>query len=53
MMASVTKLGARATPLSSNLPAFAAKLNEQGAKERKFEEMVKSAERAAVLVLVY
>ena len=31
----------------------AAKLQEPETKERKFEEVVKSAERAAVLVLVY
>jgi hypothetical protein len=31
----------------------AAKLKESETKERKFEEIVKSAEQAAVLVLVY
>ncbi len=31
----------------------AAKLKEPGTKECQFEDMVKSAEKAAVLVLVY
>ena len=35
------------------LPDVAAKLKEPGAKERKFEEVVKAAEQAAALVLVY
>lgn len=35
------------------MPEVAAKLKEPEMKERKFEEVVKSAERAAVLVLVY
>ncbi|MSU42832.1 MAG: serine protease, partial [Pedosphaera sp.] len=36
-----------------SLPEVAAKLKEPSAKERKFEDVVKSAEQAAVLVLVY
>jgi hypothetical protein len=36
-----------------SVPDVAAKLKEPETKERKFEEVVKSAERAAVLVLVY
>ena len=36
-----------------SLPEVAAKLKEPSAKERKFEDVVKSAEQATVLVLVY
>ena len=36
-----------------SVPEVAAKLKEPEMKERKFEDMVKSAEQAAVLVLVY
>ena len=36
-----------------SVPEVAAKLKEPETKERKFEEVVKSAEQAAVLVLVY
>ncbi len=36
-----------------SLPAVSAKLKEPGTKEVKFEDIVKSAENAAVLVLVY
>ena len=36
-----------------SVPEVAAKLKETESKERKFEEVVKSAEQAAVLVLVY
>jgi serine protease Do len=36
-----------------SVPEVAAKLKEPNAKERKFEDVVKSAEQAAVLVLVY
>ena len=36
-----------------SVPDVLAKLKEPETKERKFEEVVKSAERAAVLVLVY
>ena len=36
-----------------SLPEVSAKLKEPETKERKFEEVVKSAERAAVLVLAY
>lgn len=32
---------------------MASKLKEASAKEKKFEDVVKEAERAAVLVLVY
>jgi hypothetical protein len=35
------------------LPEVAAKLKEPSTKDRRFEEGVKSAEQAAVLVLVY
>jgi S1-C subfamily serine protease len=34
-------------------PEVAAKLKEPGTKDRQFEDVVKSAEQAAVLVLVY
>ena len=36
-----------------SVPEVAAKLKEQNTKDRKFEDVVKSAEEAAVLVLVY
>ena len=36
-----------------SVPEVSAKLKEANTKERKFEEVVKSAEQAAVLVLVY
>ena len=36
-----------------SVPEVAAKLKEPGTKDRKFEDVVKSAEQAAVLVLVY
>jgi hypothetical protein len=36
-----------------SVPAVAAKLKEPNTRERKFEEVVKDAEQAAVLVLVY
>jgi hypothetical protein len=36
-----------------SVPAVAAKLKEPNTRERKFEEVVKNAEQAAVLVLVY
>ena len=36
-----------------SVPEVAAKLKEPNAKERKFEDVVKDAEQAAVLVLVY
>jgi len=35
------------------VPEVSAKLREPETKERKFEEVVKSAEQAAVLVVVY
>ena len=36
-----------------SLPAVSARLIEPNTKDRKFEDVVKSAEQAAVLVLVY
>jgi hypothetical protein len=36
-----------------SVPEVAAKLKEPNTKERKFEDVVKAAEQAAVLVLVY
>ena len=36
-----------------SVPEVAAKLKDLESKERKFEDVVKSAEQAAVLVLVY
>jgi len=36
-----------------SVPEVSAKLKEPETKERRFEEVVKSAEQAAVLVLVY
>ena len=36
-----------------SVPAVAAKLKEPNAKDRKFEDVARSAEQAAVLVLVY
>ena len=36
-----------------SVPEVSAKLKEATTKERKFEDVVKSAEQAAVLVLVY
>jgi len=36
-----------------SMPELSAKLKEPETKERKFDELVKSAEQAAVLVLVY
>ena len=36
-----------------SVPEVAAKLKEPSTRERKFEDVVKSAEQAAVLVLVY
>ena len=36
-----------------SVPEVSAKLKEPNTKERKFEDVVKSAEQAAVLVLVY
>jgi hypothetical protein len=35
------------------VPEVSAKLKERSTKEPKFEDVVKSAEQAAVLVLVY
>jgi len=35
------------------VPEVSARLKEVNGKERKFEEVVKAAEAAAVLVLVY
>ena len=36
-----------------SVPEVSAKLKEPETKERRFEEVVKAAEQAAVLVLVY
>ena len=36
-----------------SVPDVAARLKEPNAKEKKFEDVVKEAEQAAVLVLVY
>ena len=36
-----------------SVPEVAAKLKEPNTKDRKFEDVVKDAEQAAVLVLVY
>ena len=36
-----------------SVPDISSKLKEPNTKERKFEDVVKSAEQAAVLVLVY
>ena len=36
-----------------SVPGVAAKLKEVNTKERKFDDVVKDAEKAAVLVLVY
>ena len=36
-----------------SVPEVAAKLREPNTRERKFEDVVKEAEQAAVLVLVY
>jgi hypothetical protein len=36
-----------------SVPEVSAKLKEPNTKERKFEDVVKAAEQAAVLVLVY
>ena len=36
-----------------SVPEVSAKLKEPNTKEMKFEDVVKSAEQAAVLVLVY
>ena len=36
-----------------SVPEVSAKFKEPNTKERKFEDVVKSAEQAAVLVLVY
>ena len=43
----------RARGLQQSVTEVLAKLAETGTKERKFEDVVKSAEQAAVLVLVY
>jgi hypothetical protein len=39
--------------LLESVPEVSAKLKEPNAREQKFEDVVKSAEQAAVLVLVY
>ena len=40
-------------PSLESMPEVSAKLKEPNTKERKFEDVVKDAEQAAVLVLVY
>ena len=40
-------------PFLESVPEVAAQLKEPNTKDRKFEAVVKSAEQAAVLVLVY
>jgi hypothetical protein len=40
-------------PGLESVPEVSAKLKEPNTKERKFEDVVKDAEQAAVLVLVY
>ena len=55
-VAAPPKLGLRSTaalPFLESVPAGAAQLKEPNTKDRKFEDVVKSAEQAAVLVLVY
>ena len=42
-----------ALPFLESVPEGAAKLKEPNTKDRKFEDVVKDAEQAAVLVLVY
>ena len=42
-----------ALPFLESVPEVAAKLKEPNTKDRKFEDVVKDAEQAAVLVLVY
>ena len=42
-----------ALPFREAAPEVSAKLKRPVTKERKFEEVVKAAEQAAVLVLVY
>ena len=45
--------GNAALPFLESVPEVSAKLKAPETKERKFEDVVKSAEQAAVLVLVY
>ncbi len=40
-------------PSLESVPEVSAKLKDPNTKDRKFEEVVKDAEQAAVLVLVY
>jgi len=40
-------------PILESVPAVSAKLKEPVTADRKFEDVVKSAEKAAMLVLVY
>ena len=44
---------APALPFLESVPEVSARLKEVNGKERKFEDVVKAAEAAAVLVLVY
>jgi len=45
--------GNAALPFLESVPEVSAKLKEPRTAERKFEDVVKDAEQAAVLVLVY
>ena len=51
--AKVLAHGHHAQAAQESVPEVFAKLNEPNTKEMKFEDLVKSAEQAAVLVLVY
>jgi hypothetical protein len=55
-LGAATRFAAKSSFLLSfleSVPEVSAKLKEPGAKDQKFEDVVKSAEQAAVLVLVY
>jgi predicted nucleic acid-binding OB-fold protein len=45
--------GTASLPILESVPAVSAKLKEPITADRKFEDVVKSAQDAAVLVLVY
>ncbi len=49
----LTMPGSRAVQTQALTEQISAKLKDTNTKERKFEDVVKSAEQAAVLVLVY
>ena len=42
-----------ALPFLDSVPEISAKLKEPNTKERKFDDVVNDAEKAAVLVVVY